>query len=63
MDSTTLSADKLELATLTRDEATGKVVFRIFEEAQMKQLLDEVNKEAEEERQRKEAKEREAAKK
>ena len=28
MDSTTLSPEKVELSTLTRDEATGKMVYK-----------------------------------
>ena len=44
MDSTALSPDKVELATLTRD-AAGRVEFRVFEEAELKPLLDAVNAE------------------
>jgi 20S proteasome subunit alpha 3 len=43
MDSTTLSADKVELATLTRDEENNRMVYKVYEEAEMKPLLDEIN--------------------
>lgn len=55
MDSTTLSADKLEVSTLTRDE-NNKVVYKIFEEAELKTLLEAVSAEIQA---AKEAKERE----
>lgn len=42
MDSA-LSTDKVELATLTRDEKTGKMKYRIYEADQMKSLLDTAN--------------------
>jgi 20S proteasome subunit alpha 3 len=47
MDSTTLSPEKVELATLSRDAATGEVVFKIFEDAELGPLLEAVNAEAE----------------
>lgn len=42
---TSLSPDKVELSTLTRDEATGQVVFKIYEASEMKPLLDKANEE------------------
>lgn len=42
MDSTTLSPDKVELATLSRD-GEGKVVYEVYEDEQLKPLLDAVN--------------------
>ncbi|KAF5840133.1 20S proteasome alpha subunit C [Dunaliella salina] len=39
---TPLAVDKIELATLTRDEATGKVVHKIFEPPEMQPLVDAV---------------------
>lgn len=44
MDSTSLTSDKVEIATLTRDEG-GRVVFRIFDEHEIKPWLDKVNAE------------------
>lgn len=49
MDSTTLSTDKVELATLSLDEATGGVLFTTYDEADLKPLLDDVNEERREE--------------
>lgn len=46
MDSA-LSADKVELATLTRDEDTGKMRYRIYEADQMQSLLDAANEQKE----------------
>lgn len=43
MDSTTLTPDKVELATVTHDEATGTVKYRIFSAKDLQPLLDEVN--------------------
>ena len=46
MDSTTLSSDKVELATLSRsggDGAGGKVVYKVYEDSELKPLLDAVN--------------------
>ncbi len=45
MDSS-LSGEKVELATLTRD-ASGKVQFKIFEAAEIQPLLDAANAEKE----------------
>eukprot|EP00200_Dunaliella_tertiolecta_P016039 CAMPEP_0202408692 /NCGR_PEP_ID=MMETSP1128-20130828/15353_1 /ASSEMBLY_ACC=CAM_ASM_000463 /TAXON_ID=3047 /ORGANISM="Dunaliella tertiolecta, Strain CCMP1320" /LENGTH=253 /DNA_ID=CAMNT_0049013899 /DNA_START=1 /DNA_END=762 /DNA_ORIENTATION=+ len=42
---TPLAVDKIELATLTRDEATGKVVHKIYEPSEMQPLVDAVNAE------------------
>ena len=42
MDSTSLSADKLELATMTRGP-DGQAIFRILEEAEVKPWLEKVN--------------------
>jgi len=46
MDSS-LSTDKVELATLTRDATSGKVVYRIFEPEDLTPLLDAANAEKE----------------
>jgi 20S proteasome subunit alpha 3 len=46
MDSA-LSADKVELATLTRDEETGKMRYRMYEAEQMQSLLDIANEQKE----------------
>ena len=43
MDSTTLSPEKVELATLSKDAETGAVVFKIYEDAEMKPVLEVVN--------------------
>jgi 20S proteasome subunit alpha 3 len=43
MDSTTLSPEKVELATLSKDPVTGAVTFRIYEDAELKPVLDAVN--------------------
>eukprot|EP00052_Salpingoeca_macrocollata_P008871 m.69950 g.69950 ORF g.69950 m.69950 type:complete len:312 (+) comp16807_c0_seq1:1574-2509(+) len=54
MDSTTLSADKLEFATLTRED--GKCVFKVWEPERVNDLLkegEEIKKKEEEEEQRK----------
>jgi 20S proteasome subunit alpha 3 len=40
---TSLAADKVELATLTRDPSNGKIEFKIFESAEMTPLLDAAN--------------------
>ena len=56
MDSASLSADKVELATVTRDAATGAVHFRIWEEGDMKALLEEVNAAAAKEKETEEGK-------
>lgn len=40
---TSLAADKVELATLTRDPSNGKIEFKIFEAAEMTPLLDAAN--------------------
>lgn len=46
MDSA-LSSDKVELATLTRDEDTGKMRYRIYEADQMQSLLEAANEQKE----------------
>eukprot|EP00878_Enallax_costatus_P002984 GHUV01003180.1.p1 GENE.GHUV01003180.1~~GHUV01003180.1.p1 ORF type:complete len:253 (+),score=59.11 GHUV01003180.1:244-1002(+) len=46
MDSS-LTVDKVEMATITRDEATGKVTFKVFESDEMKPYLDAANAEKE----------------
>lgn len=46
MDSS-LSADKVELATVTRDQGTGKVSFKVFSAAELQPLLDAANAEKE----------------
>lgn len=43
MDSTTLTPEKVELATLSRDEEAGKVLFRVYESSELKPVLDAVN--------------------
>lgn len=55
MDSTTLSPEKVELATVSRNEGTGEVVFKIFEEAELKVILDAVNEEQQKEREKEQA--------
>lgn len=46
MDSAKLTTDKVELATLTRDETDGnRVVYTVFDEAALQPLLDTVNEE------------------
>jgi hypothetical protein len=46
MDSS-LTGEKVELATLTRDEASGAVSFRIYESSEIQPLLDAANAEKE----------------
>lgn len=46
MDSS-LAADKVELATVTRDEASGRVKFKVFGAAELQPLLDAANAEKE----------------
>eukprot|EP00877_Chromochloris_zofingiensis_P007879 jgi/Chrzof1/3344/Cz12g21180.t1 len=46
MDSS-LTTEKVELATISRDEATEKVVFRVFDSSQLQPLLDAANAEKE----------------
>jgi len=41
MDSTTLTADKLDFSTLTRDEATGKIVWQEVPVKEMEEILKE----------------------
>ena len=43
MDSTTLSPEKVELSTVSRDPETGTVSFKIFEDAELKPILEAVN--------------------
>lgn len=56
MDSTSLTADKVELSTLTRDEQRGKTIFRIFEESEMGSLIEATNAEIAKEKAEEEAK-------
>lgn len=44
---TSLQTDKVELSTLSKDPATGKVVQKIFEAAELKPILDAANAEKE----------------
>lgn len=44
MDSTTLTPDKVELATLSRTDA-GRLVYRVFTAAELQPVLDAVNSE------------------
>lgn len=53
MDSTTLSPEKVELATLSRDEASGRVQYKVYEDAQLKPILDAVNAEQAKEKEEK----------
>lgn len=46
MDSS-LAVDKVELATVTRDEGSGKVQFKVFTAAELQPLLDAANAEKE----------------
>uniref|UniRef100_A0A383WPX1 Proteasome subunit alpha type n=1 Tax=Tetradesmus obliquus TaxID=3088 RepID=A0A383WPX1_TETOB len=46
MDSS-LTSDKVELATVTRDAATGKVIFKVYESAELQPYLDAANAEKE----------------
>eukprot|EP00775_Hariotina_reticulata_P009034 gene9034-9205_t len=46
MDSS-LTVDKVELATITRDESTGKVIFKVYESAELQPYLDAANAEKE----------------
>eukprot|EP00879_Flechtneria_rotunda_P001618 GHRR01001778.1.p1 GENE.GHRR01001778.1~~GHRR01001778.1.p1 ORF type:complete len:253 (+),score=67.28 GHRR01001778.1:193-951(+) len=46
MDSS-LTSDKVELATITRDEATGKVNFKVYETSELQPYLDAANAEKE----------------
>jgi 20S proteasome subunit alpha 3 len=52
MDSTTLTPEKVELATVTRNEQTGQVVYQVYEAKELQPLLDSVNKETQEEKER-----------
>ena len=52
MDSTTLSPEKVELATLSRNEATGAVEFKILEDSELSPILDEVNDEQSKEKEK-----------
>jgi 20S proteasome subunit alpha 3 len=46
MDSTTLTTDKVELATISRDETDGgRVVYTVYEDSMLQPLLDAVNEE------------------
>lgn len=55
MDSTTLSPEKVELATLSKDEETGAVLFKIFEDSELKPILDAVNTEQTKEKEKEQA--------
>lgn len=46
MDSS-LSPEKVELATVTRDEATGEISFKVFESSELQPYLDAANAEKE----------------
>lgn len=48
MDSS-LATDKVELSTITRDEASGKVQYKVYEAAELEPLLEAANKAKEEE--------------
>ncbi|CAK0782505.1 protein with putative role during mitosis [Coccomyxa viridis] len=50
MDSTTLSPEKVELATLTRNTDTGEVIFRIYNDTDLQPLLTAVNEETQKEK-------------
>lgn len=52
MDSTTLSPEKIELSTVRRDEDNDEVMFHIYEDAELKPLLDAVNDEREKEKEK-----------
>lgn len=47
MDSS-LTTDKVELATITRNESSSKVVFKVYESAELQPYLDQANKEKDE---------------
>lgn len=44
---TSLASDKVELATVTRDPVSGKVIFKIYEASELQPHLDKANKEKE----------------
>jgi len=51
MDSTTLSPEKAEFATLSRvDDASGTVQFKLYEDSELKPILEAVNAEQTKER-------------
>lgn len=50
MDSTTLSPDKVELATIARSEEHDKVIFHIYRDAELKPLLDSANEQHQKEK-------------
>ncbi|KAK9829292.1 hypothetical protein WJX72_004984 [[Myrmecia] bisecta] len=52
MDSTTLTPDKVELSTIMRNEETGRVVYKVYDEADLKPLLDAVNEEKEKDKEK-----------
>ncbi|DBB00907.1 TPA: protein with putative role during mitosis [Trebouxia sp. C0004] len=52
MDSTTLSPEKIELSTVRRDEDNDEVMFHIYEDTELKPLLDAVNDEREKEKEK-----------
>ncbi|EIE20105.1 20S proteasome alpha subunit C [Coccomyxa subellipsoidea C-169] len=49
MDSTSLSPEKVELATISKN-AAGEVVYRVYEDADLQPLLDAVNEETQKEK-------------
>ena len=49
MDSTSLSSDKVELATLMLHPVTGHVVYHVYSPAEMQPLLDARNEEKQKE--------------
>lgn len=52
MDSTTLSPEKVELATLSRDDAAHKMVYKVYEDAELKPILDAVNEQQSKEKEK-----------
>jgi len=51
LDSTQLTPDKLEVATIRRDESMGgRVVYKVYEQEDLKPLLEEVNAERQKEK-------------
>lgn len=51
LDSTQLTPDKLEVATISRDESMGgRVVYKVYEQEDLKPLLEEVNAERQKEK-------------
>lgn len=46
MDSS-LTPEKVELATVSKDEASGRVVYKVFESAELQPILERANREKE----------------